>query len=126
MGLFDGQNSGPAKFDPRIASAAILALVSAALVGVGDQIAFVRPPNNFFEQATGVLPVLMYSWLGDRQSANVASFAIYVVILLAIGLAIYNHLEEKVFKPRQIKQMLHDKRLEERLVNDSEDEESRK
>jgi hypothetical protein len=124
MDLFgpSGGATPSSNIDPKLAGGIVLTAVIAVFTGIGDQVAFVHPPHNFFEKAAGVIPELGYLVIGDRLYSDLAAFSVYAVVLIMIGMKLLKYYEYTYAKPRQIRRMEEERRLEERyLTKDRED-----
>lgn len=120
--LFGGSNQGqPTKFDPRMAGIIVIVLLIGVMVMVGDAVAFKRLPQNIFESSLGIIPSLAFKVLDDRMYANAVAGGVYAAVIIVGGLWLVTFLERRIFKPQQVKKMLDEKRLEERIINDAED-----
>ena len=101
--------------DPRIFVVILPCFAAAVLTWTGDRATFIRPPRNLFENMCAVLPAAGYKMFGTRQSADIFS-AVIILVLLALLLIPTLGFVHRSYKVQQLTRMHKDQKIETKIL----------
>lgn len=107
----------PKKFDPRVASIAVVMMLVGAVTLIADRVVFVREPQSAGERILGTPTALFYKVFEDRFYSNVSAALFWAVLCFVTGAVAYRMIVHKVIEPMVIKNMIETKRREKELLN---------
>ena len=105
------------KIDPKIVALIACGTLVATAVIMGDQVAFVHPPNNPIENLLSIIPMVVYCIVGDRTQANLVAGIVYASIFAVLGVVAYRIVIYRILEPMNTKQRLQAEAREKILVN---------
>jgi hypothetical protein len=106
------------KLDSRTMVMIFLVVIAGALTFGGDQYAFVKGANNFFQNFLVLPHVLFFKIAEDRVTTNAFVFGFWLMLIGGGGTFAFTYITDKFIEPMNYKRILEQKKRDEKILND--------